>query len=89
MRSTKASAAVTRLNTRDPAYRYSMGMTASGFFYLLRAANGAPAERISDDLTLEEFVAFANQTGPQKKVKLSKLDIAFESQLEAKRKPSA
>lgn len=81
MRSTKASAAVTRLNARDPAYRYSLGMTASGFFYLLRAAPGAAPERISGDLTLEEFVAFANQTGPQKKVKISKLDAAFERQL--------
>lgn len=81
MRSTKASAAVTRLNARDPAYRYSMGMTASGFFYLLRAEEGKPAERISGDLTLDEFVELANKTGPQKKVKVSKLDLAFEKQL--------
>lgn len=81
MRSTKASAAVTRLNARDTAYRYSMGMTASGFFYLLRAEEGKPAERISGDLTLEEFVELANKTGPQKKAKVSKLDLAFEKQL--------
>jgi hypothetical protein len=81
MRSTKASAAVTRLNARDPAYRYSMGMTASGFFYLLRAEEGKSPERISGDLTMEEFVALANSTGPQKKVKISKFDQAFEKQL--------
>ena len=86
MRSTKASAAVTRLNARDPEYRYSMGMTASGFFYLLRASAGQPPERISGDLTMEEFVELANRTGPQKKVKVSKLDQAFEKQLN--RKPS-
>ncbi len=89
MRSTKASAAVSRLNTRDSAHRYSLGMTASGFFYLLRATGGAAPERISNDLTLEEFVVFANQTGPQKKARVSKLDVAFESQLGARRKPSA
>ncbi|KIF80575.1 hypothetical protein [Noviherbaspirillum autotrophicum] len=81
MRSTKASAAVTRLNARDTEYRYSLGMTASGFFYLLRAARGGAPEKISADLTLEEFVEFANKTGPQKKAKVSKLDVAFEKQL--------
>lgn len=81
MRSTKASAAVMRLNTRDPEHRYSMGMTASGFFYLLRSsANGAP-EKISSDLTMEEFVEFVNRTGPQQKVRISKHDAAFEKQL--------
>jgi len=81
MRSTKASAAVTRLNARDPEHRYSLGMTASGFFYLLKTAAGGAPERISGDLTLEEFVDFANRTGPQKKPKVSKLDVAFEKQL--------
>lgn len=81
MRSTKASAAVARLNTRDPAHQYSMGMTAAGFFYLLRRDASGAQERISDDLTLEEFVELANRTGPQKKVKVSKLDVAFEKQL--------
>ncbi|HYD81991.1 MAG TPA: hypothetical protein VEC06_19485 [Paucimonas sp.] len=85
MRSTKASAAVARLNARDPEFRYSLGMTAAGFFYLLRAASGAAPEKISPDLTLEEFVEFANKTGPQKKVRVSKLDAAFEKQLERKK----
>lgn len=84
MRSTKASAAVTRLNARDPEYRYSMGMTANGFFYLLRASVGKPAEKISRDLTLDEFVQFANKTGPQKIARISKLDVAFEKQLNKK-----
>lgn len=81
MRSTKASAAVSRLNLRDTEYRYSMGMTASGFFYLLRAKPGAASEKISPDLGLEEFVAFTNAVGPQPKRKVSKLDAAFEKQL--------
>ena len=85
MRTTKASAAVVRLNARDPDHRYSMGMTASGFFYLLRAAGSGAPEKISSDLTLDEFVEFVNRTGPQKKVRVSKLDVAFEKQLGNKR----
>lgn len=81
MRSTKASAAVTRLNTRDPAHRYSMGITANGFFYLLRiGAEGTP-ERISDELDQEAFVALVNRTGPQKQARVSRYDVAFERQL--------
>ncbi|MEN3363565.1 MAG: hypothetical protein V7606_839 [Burkholderiales bacterium] len=86
MRSTRASAAVGRLNTRDPEHRYSMGMTASGFFFLLRATGTGKPERISEDLALDEFVQFANRTGPQQKVRVSKLDVAFEKQLVGKSK---
>ncbi|MDB5793953.1 MAG: hypothetical protein JWR25_332, partial [Noviherbaspirillum sp.] len=72
--------AVARLNERDPDHRYSLGMTASGLFHLLRSS-GKTAEKISADLPLDEFVEFANRTGPQKKVRVSKLDEAFEKQL--------
>ncbi|HJU71637.1 MAG TPA: hypothetical protein VJ603_07305 [Paucimonas sp.] len=85
MRSTKASAAVSRLNARDTGYRYSLGMNASGFFYLLRAVGGAAPQKVSGDLTLDEFVAFANKTGPQRPVKIGKLDVAFEKQLDKSR----
>ena len=81
MRSTKASNAVTRLNARDPAYRYSMGITGNGHFYLLRAAPGSTPEKIGDEYELDAFVAFVNKTGPQKKQRVSKLDEAFEKQL--------
>lgn len=81
MRSTKASAAVARLNERDSNYRYSLGITASGLFHLLRVAPGSRPEKISDDLPLDEFVERVNQTGPQKKMKVSKHDAAFEKQL--------
>lgn len=88
MRTTKASAAVMRLNARDPTCRYSMGLTASGFFYLLRSEKGRPPERISADLTMQEFIDLAKRTGPQPKVKLSKLDQAFEKQLGKRRDDS-
>jgi hypothetical protein len=87
MRSTKASAAVARLNSRDPEHQYSMGMTASGFFYLLRRSGDGAQEKVSGELTMEEFVEFANRTGPQKKVKVSKYDVAFEKQLGNKNLP--
>lgn len=85
MRSTKASAAVMRLNARDPDHRYSMGLTASGFFYLLRSSGKGVPEKISDDLTMEEFIEFTNRTGPQQKVRVSKHDSAFEKQLAERR----
>lgn len=81
MRSTKASNAITRLNARDTGFRYSLGINASGMFYLLRAAPGERPERASPDLPLDEFVELVNKTGPQKKVRVSKLDEAFEKQL--------
>jgi len=82
MRSTKASAAVTRLNARDPAHRYSMGLTTSGFFYLLRTSAAGAPERISEDMSQEEFIALVNRTGPQKQIKISRNDAAFEKQLQ-------
>ena len=85
MRSTKASAAVARLNARDTAHTYSLGMTANGLFCLLRASSTGPSEKISGDLPQDEFVQFANQTGPQKKVRVSKFDLAFEKQLSKKK----
>lgn len=81
MRSTKASAAITRLNNRDSAYRYSLGISGNGLFYLLRAAPGMAPEKISGELPLDEFVELVNRTGPQKQAKISKLDTAFEKQL--------
>ncbi len=85
MRSTRASAAVHRLNTRDTENNYSLGMTATGFFYLLRSTPGASAEKISPDLALDEFVTFTNKAGPQPKARISKFDVAFEKQLGPKK----
>lgn len=86
MRSTKASAAIARLNARDGNYRYSLGVNASGLFYLLRAKPGEVPERVSIDLSLEEFVQLVNQTGPQKEARISKHDAAFEKQLGARKR---
>lgn len=85
MRSTRASAAIARLNARGSDHSYSMGITGGGLFYLLRAASEGSPERIGDDLPLDEFVRFVNQTGPQQKARVSKLDVAFEKQLGKRR----
>lgn len=80
-RSTRASAAIKRLNERDSGHRYSLGIAASGLFHLLRVTPGAAPEKVSADLPLDEFVQLVDQMGPQKKVKVSKHDAAFEKQL--------
>jgi len=85
MRSTKASAAVSRLNARDAEYRYSFGITAAGF-HLLRSTAAGPFERVSADLTMDEFVELVDRIGPQKKVRTTRLDRAFEEQLSEARK---
>ncbi|MDF3035989.1 MAG: hypothetical protein K0S28_1263 [Paucimonas sp.] len=81
MRSTKAAAAVHRLNARDAGQRYSFGITGSGLFYLTRVSAEGNAERISGDLTMDEFVMLANSTGPQKKERVTKLDQEFTRKL--------
>jgi hypothetical protein len=85
MRSTRASAAVARLNARDSDHDYSLGVVPGGLCCLLRIAADGSSEKISADLELDEFVRFVNQTGPQQKVRVSKFDTAFEKQLHRKK----
>jgi hypothetical protein len=81
MRSTKATGAIERLNTRTGTRQYSMGRTASELFFLLQRSPDSPAEKLCEPLPLDEFVAFVNAYGPQKPKRISKLDTAFEKQL--------
>ena len=85
MRSTRANAAVARLNARDTDHHYSLGVSPGGLCCLLRVAADGSAEKISGDLELDEFVKFTDQTGPQKKLRVSKFDTAFEKQLQRKK----
>lgn len=78
MRSTRASAAVERLKRRSGDARYSMVRTADDLFYLVL---GTPPARQSDSLGLDEFVKFVDGFGPQTPKRVSKLDVAFASQL--------
>lgn len=85
MRSTKATGAIERLNTRAGTRQYSMVRTAAELFYLVQRTPDNSAEKLCDPLPLDEFVAFVNAYGPQKPKRVSKLDTAFEKQLQNKR----
>lgn len=84
-RSTKATGAIERLNARAETRRYSMVRTANEMFFLIQRTPENPAEKLSEPLPLDEFVAFVNAYGPQKPRRVSKLDVAFEKQLTKKR----
>ena len=80
-RSTRASAAVDRLKVRSGNAGYSMARTGEGLFCLSEAPGEPP---LCAPLELDEFVAFVNQLGPQTPRRVSKLDVAFEKQLQKK-----
>jgi len=86
MRSTRATGAIERLNTRAGTRQYSMVRTSSELFFLVQRVAGNPVEKLSEPLPLDEFVAFVNAYGPQKPKRVSKLDTAFEKQLVKKDK---
>ena len=86
MRSTRATGAIERLNTRAETRQYSMVRTSSELFFLVQRVAGNPVEKLSEPLPLDEFVAFVNAYGPQKPKRISKLDTAFEKQLVKKDK---
>lgn len=81
MRSTKATAALERLKRRSGDGRFSMVRTAEGWFYLTRTSGSGRAEKLSDPLELDDFVAFVNKLHAEPPKKVSKFDVAFEKQL--------
>jgi hypothetical protein len=85
MRSTKATGAIERLNTRAGTRQYSMARTSSELFYLLQRTPENSVEKLCEPLPLDEFVAFVNAYGPQKPKRVSKLDVEFEKKLLNKR----
>ncbi|MBC7489776.1 MAG: hypothetical protein H7240_07190 [Glaciimonas sp.] len=84
MRSTRAAYAIERLNARSLELRYSMVRTADELFILAQNVNEAPPIRVSEPLQLDTFVKFVNAYGPQILKRISKLDVAFEKQLQKK-----
>lgn len=80
MRSTRATAAVARLNQRCPQAYYSASLTGDGLFILSMDAEGG-RKRVGDPSPLDEFVQFVNAQGPQLVRRQTKSDIAFEKQL--------
>jgi len=81
-RSTKASNAIQRLKQRSPGSVYTMVSMADGRFFLNRNQPGEPAETLCEPLEIDAFVSFVNGLEKQAPKKVSKLDLAFEQQLQ-------
>lgn len=86
MRSTRATAAVARLNERSEGRHYLMALTSDGRFKL-RERTAAGELELSDALPLDDFVRFVNTLGPQKAARITKNDAAFAKQLVKKPQP--
>ncbi|MFH1659879.1 MAG: hypothetical protein FD131_675 [Rhodocyclaceae bacterium] len=80
MRSTRATAAVARLNQRSAGRHYVMVITSSSLFVLRERVDGAEKD-VSEPLALDEFVRFVNGQGPQVVPRVTKNDAAFARQL--------
>lgn len=83
MRSTRATAAVARLNRRAEGRQYLLVMTGDGKF-LLRERHAEVDKDVGEALPLDDFVRLVDATGPQKAPRLTKGDIAFAKQLHKK-----
>ena len=86
MRSTRASAAVARLNRRSEGLQYGMALTSNGLFKLRERSEGVEKE-LCEALDQDDFVRFVNALGPQEIKRVTKNDAAFALQLI--RKPKA
>jgi hypothetical protein len=64
MRSTRATAAVARLNQRSEGPRYIL-VILSGSLFKLQAQTGDDEKQTSAALSLDDFVRFVNAIGPQ------------------------
>ena len=79
-RSTRASAAVARLNRRSEGRNYRMAMTGSGLFLLREQVDGQDKD-VSQALPLDDFVRFVDAQGPQQAPRITRNDAAFAKQL--------
>ena len=79
MRSTRAAAAVARLNRRSK-HRYVMTLTAGQLFFI-SIRNDEGARPISDALPLDDFVRLVDAIDPPDARRVTKNDIAFQKQL--------
>ena len=86
MRSTRATAAVARLNQRSAGSCYMLVIMNSGLFKLQTQTEN-DGKQTSEALPLDDFVRFVNAMGPQKIRRMTKNDAAFAKQLVRKAKP--
>ena len=80
MRTTRAIHAVERLKTRTGNPRFAAISLSGGLFYLVDKSSGSD-KKVSDPLTLDDFVKFVDAFAPQKPRKASKFDLALEEQI--------
>ena len=80
MRSTRATAAVERLNRRSEGLVFQMVIIGNGQFQLRQQVAGV-SQSLCEPLPLDDFVAFVNAQGPQQVVRVTKNDAAFAKQL--------
>ena len=80
MRSTRAAAAITRLNARSSGHEYTLTNTRDGLFFVSEWV-GEETVRITEPCALDDFVTLVNAMGPQVVKRLTKNDIAFQKQL--------
>ena len=85
MRSTRATAAIARLNARAGNLDYSLILGANRLFQLVQVDVSGTVQQIGEPLPLDDFVAYVNAYGPQIPRRMTKSDIAFEKQLVKKR----
>ncbi len=85
MRSTRATAAIARLNARSAGHHYTMALTGSGLF-ILRERVAASDSDLSPALPLDDFVRLVDSMGPRKEVRITKSEAAFMKQLVGKDK---
>jgi hypothetical protein len=80
MRSTRATAALARLNARSAGQHYTMAVTGNGLF-ILRERGGDEDRALSAAVSLDEFVQLVDSMGPRKEVRITKSEAAFMKQL--------
>ncbi len=83
MRSTRASAAIARLNSRSGESRYTLSLTGAGLFKVQERTEEGQ-KPLCGPLPLDEFVRFVDALGPQKIRRITKNDAAFAKQLAKK-----
>jgi hypothetical protein len=83
MRSTRASAAVARLNSRSKGHPFRLALTGTGLFILREHVDGGDRQ-LADALPLDDFVRLVDSMGPKNTPRVTKSEAAFMKQLVTK-----
>jgi len=80
MRSTRATAAVARLNSRSEGRQFRMVLAGSGLFILREQIDGVDKD-LCAALPLDDFVRLVDSMGPKKIPRITRNEAAFMKQL--------